>query len=199
MFFIRTKAQLAAIASPARQEILDGVQALGASPIAAIAGLLGRPADSLYYHVRTLERLGLLVRVGVRRNGRREEAVYDVPHRPLRIRYEPGDAANRAGVTRAVASAVRLSLRDFNRAMESGGFVPDGPHRNAWGGRTKGWLTPAQLAAVNKHLKQIHDIVARPGHPRRQRGSQLHSFAWVLAPVRDRPARRTRNEGKEKS
>src|SRR5262245_59943954 len=79
IFTIRSKAQLAAISSPVRQEILDGVQALGPGSIAEVAKLLGRPADSLYYHVRTLERLGLLVRTGERRNGRRDEALYDVP------------------------------------------------------------------------------------------------------------------------
>lgn len=190
-FVIRTRAQLEAITSPVRQEILDGVQALGPSPIAAVAALLGRPADALYYHVRTLERLGLLVRAGSRRNGRRDEAIYDVPERPLQIRYEPGDAANRAGATRAVAAAVRLTQRDFARALASGEFVGEGPRRNAWGGRVKVWLTPAQLAELNRLIERISRISGRAERPK---GSRLHSFAWILAPVREAPTRRTRKE-----
>jgi hypothetical protein len=191
IFTIRTRAQLAAIASPVRQEILDGVQAIGPCSIAAAAELLGRPADALYYHVRTLERLGLLVQAGTRRNGRRDEALYDVPNRPLRIRYEPADPANRAVVRRAVAAAVRLSQRDFDGALASGEFVAHGPRRSAWGGRVKGWLTPAELARVNGHIDQISRLIGRAGRPK---GARLHSFAWLLAPIRERPRRRTPKE-----
>jgi predicted transcriptional regulator len=192
-FVIRTRAHLAAIASPVRQEILDGVQALGPSSISEVAALLGRPADALYYHVRALERLGLVVRTGVRRNGRRDEAIFDVPARPLRIQYEQSDAANRAGATRAVAAAVRLTQRDFARALESGEFVGEGARRNAWGGRVKVWLTPAQLGELNRLIERISRISGRAERPK---GSRLHSFAWLLAPVREAPTRRTRKENR---
>ena len=76
---IRRTEQIEALASPVRQEIVDALQVSGACPIAEVAAQLGRAPDSLYYHVRHLERVGLVVRRGVRRNGQRDEALFGVP------------------------------------------------------------------------------------------------------------------------
>ncbi|HYV40165.1 MAG TPA: helix-turn-helix domain-containing protein, partial [Thermoanaerobaculia bacterium] len=53
--------QLAALASPVRQEIVDVLAGMPRAPIAAIAAALGRPANGLYYHVRELVRVGLVL------------------------------------------------------------------------------------------------------------------------------------------
>lgn len=180
--------QLAALASPARQEVLDGVQAAGPCSIAQLAAHLGRPADSLYYHIRKLTDLGLLVEVGSRPAGPRPEAVYDVPGRPMRLRYRPADSANRRAVAKIVAGAVRLGDRDFRAALSLPGLVTEGPGRNVWGGRFKGWLSPEDLQEVNRHLTALGQLLT-DSEPRE--GAQLHSLMFVLAPVAPKPARRT--------
>ena len=44
-----------------------------------LADQLGRPADALYYHVKTLLGVGLLIEAGTAGEGRSEGAVYRLP------------------------------------------------------------------------------------------------------------------------
>jgi hypothetical protein len=60
----------------------------------------------------------------------------------------------------------------------------EGPGRNHWGARVRGWLDERRLARANQLLKRLSDLVraGRPGP-----GCQPIALAWVLAPV---PSRR---------
>jgi predicted ArsR family transcriptional regulator len=185
--------QIAALGSPARQEVVDGLQALGPSSIAELGASLGRAPDSLYYHVRALEKVGLVVRAGTRTAGPRPEALYDVPGK-LALDHEPGSRRERDSLARLVASALRIGERDFRRALAEGrARHRRGPQRNAWGGRMKGWLTPEELAEARTHLAALSELFARG---QRRRGAELAAFSFVLAPLapsaRVRPAPRTR-------
>lgn len=207
--------QLGALVSPIRQEIVDAISAAGPSTMAQIAEWLGRPADTLYYHVAALRRVGLLVESGRRRTGRRFGAVYDVPGRPLLMR-PTGSKAPQA-IRSVVRAALRLADRDLKRSLEAGlaaggasGFLSgrssggasatgapsdgrapmpcfEGPDRNVWAGRTKGWVTAADLRRIASLMDEIVAIVGR-GAPRP--GAHAQSFTFVLAPVVSRPARR---------
>jgi hypothetical protein len=185
--------QIEAVASPVRQEIVDVVHATGPSSAGEIAELLGRPQDGLYYHIRELLKVGLLREVEVRETARRDEAVYDVPGRPLRLRYKPGDRRNTAAVARTIRSMLRLAERNFARAMQRDTLVVRGPARNVWGGRFKGWLSAAELREVNKHLGAIAEIAQGSG---RRRGATLHEVTFVLAPVEASPRRRGSEGGR---
>jgi predicted transcriptional regulator len=49
---LRRLPQLAALATAARQEIVDVLEQMGTVSVAEMAGALGRPADALYFHLR---------------------------------------------------------------------------------------------------------------------------------------------------
>ena len=53
--------QIRALASSTRQDIVDTIAAIGPCSVAELARALGRSADGLYYHIRVLTRVGLLV------------------------------------------------------------------------------------------------------------------------------------------
>lgn len=185
--------QIDALGTPARQEIVDGLHGLGPCSIAELAASLGRAPDSLYYHVRKLERVGLVVRAGTRRTGIRDEVLYDTPGR-LYLDHEPSGARERAALLRLVRSAVRLAERELRAALESGrAIVRRVARRNTWGARVKGWLTRAELAEVREHLAAVTEICA---HARRRRGTGLHSVTFVLAPLEPN-ARGTRRNAAE--
>jgi len=188
MFHIRQKRQVAALASPVRQEIVDAVAAAGACTMARMGELLGRKADTLYYHVAALVKVGLLVEVGRERTGKRFGAVYDVPGRPLRIDYQ---AVGSAAVSRVVSSAIRLGGRDFSRAIASDEAVTSGESRNLWGGRAKGWVTEEDLPELNRLIERLTELVQR-GKPRD--GAWAQSFTYVLTPVVKKRSGRTKSK-----
>ncbi len=110
--------------------------------------------------------------------------LYDV-HGRLVLDFEPRTARERRSVVALVASALRLAERELRAALDSGVAVfRRGRSRNAWGARTKGWLTRDELAEVREHLEALSALVAG-ATPRR--GAQLCSLTFVLTPTPPSP------------
>src|SRR6516165_12684136 len=141
---IRNSSELRALVSPVRQEIVDALSSRGRMSVAEIAAAIGRRADTLYFHVRALEKAGLARRAGVRRRGRREEAVFQTAASELKLRYTPASEANRARVTAIVASMLRQGVRDFRRGLQQRDVGVSGPQREIWAQRWTARLTAAQ-------------------------------------------------------
>jgi hypothetical protein len=182
---------IAVLASPVRQELFDTLEALGGiATIADLAEQLGRPADGLYYHVELLRRAGLFVAapVGRSRAGRSERR-YRLPVRAGRqigLGYRTRDPRNVAAVRSVVGGMLRIARRDFDRAL-AGDIVVEGPRRELWAARGTGWVSDAELAAINRLLNRLAELLRRPrGGPRRR----LISLCFVLAPMAARPKRR---------
>jgi len=179
-----TPVQVRALIAPARQELVDVLESAGPSSVAELGALLGRPADALYHHLRRLEKVGLVQEHERRKNGRHAFAVYELSRRPVRLSYA---APNRApDIARVVASAQRVTWREFRRALTAGSGVAEGPLRTLRGGRAKGWVTPRQLTRVNELLEELMTTLASgtPGED-----ATPISVSFLLAPS---PAKRTR-------
>jgi len=178
-YIIRSRAQVRALASPARQEVVDALVAAGPCSVAELAAHTGRAPDSLYFHVNRLVKVGLVVEQARRPTGKRPAAVFDVPGRPLTLAYDDVRASRDLGAV--VSSSLRLADRDFGRAMKLGFAVVEGPRRNVWGGRAKGWVGPSELEEINRLFARVLEIIhgGRPGE-----GRQPQSLTFVLAPVR---------------
>lgn len=176
---VRTPAQVRAIVSPVRQEVLDAVEAAGPCTVADLASTLGRRPDALYFHIRALEKVRLLVRVGTRGQGRSEAAVFDVSARPVRLDYASsrGRAARLGPVLDAV---LRLARRDTRRALASSAAVAEGPARNLWVARFRGRVGPDDLARINALLEECSAILrdARP-----EQGGTPVALAFALTPL----------------
>lgn len=187
-YSIRRPEQIRALRSPVRQEIVDTVQSLGTCSVADVARELGRHADGLYYHFRSLVRVDLLRPAGERRGEGRREALYSTrsPDHTMRLHYDPDDPENAAAVLGVIAGMLRMTERDFARA-----FGPEaeteGPERNLWAGRVRAWLSDRDLVEVNRLLGELHAIFERSKAPDRDR---LHAFTFVIAPIAAQPVRR---------
>lgn len=180
-FIIDAPAQVRALASPARQEVIDALVAAGPCSIAELAAHTGRAPDSLYHHIRVLKKAGLILERDPRKSGRHVAAIYDLPGRPVLIRYA---SAQPRALNAVVASALRLGLRDFHRALADRHAVTDGPARNLWGGRVKGWVGPDDIVEMNTLLRRLYELIhTGPPGP----GRQPQSFSFAVAPVRPSP------------
>jgi len=185
--------QLAALVSPVRQELLDVLARVDAVSLAELGALLGRPADGLYYHVRKLERAGLVEPAGERANGGRKEALFRAVASQFALRYAPAPARHARAVNGVVGAMLRLGARDFRRALHRPGTKLEGPDRDLWALRTTGWLRPADVRRVNRVIRTLAESTARRRPPGR-----LYALSVLLTPLDHRDnttGRRPRNAG----
>jgi len=176
-FVIRDARAIALLASPVRQAILDCISAGGPASVAGLSRQLRRPADRLYYHVRLLEKAGLVVDAGSGRTKRRTEAKFDVPGRPMLMKYLPMTPRNRRAIDRVISAVLRSARRDFSRALTSARIRVEGSNRELWAGRVEANLTAGELTAINAWLDKILRSMARPRAPA-ERGRKSYQFTW---------------------
>ncbi len=188
-YVVRRPDQLRALRSPVRQEVVDLVVAGGPRSVAELARALGRPADALYYHVRRLQRVGLLVPAGLRRRGARGEEVVDVPGRPVKLDERLRSARQRPAVEKIVATMLRLTARQHAAALRRRTAPAIDGRRNEWASRVSGWLAPEELQRFMRALdRQNRVILSRP----RGGSRRLVAFTFVVAPLTAASARRPR-------
>lgn len=181
--------KIALFSTPIRVELVTALQALGGSAtIAELALQLGRPADGLYYHVRELVRGGLLEPDAHAETTGRCYRIAIPAGESLSLRYRPGATANAKAVAKVAASMSRLAQRDFLRALADTETVAEGPSRELWAGRLRGWVSPAELVRVNRLLQELADMLLST---RPKRGGKLVALHWILAPLDAKPVRRS--------
>lgn len=184
---IRSPRQLAVLAAASRQEIVDVLAAMDTASVAEIAAALGRPADSLYFHLRALVRAGLVEQAGYRHHRGRKQALFRTVAPELFLEYRPASKSNRRGVSAIVSSMLRLGIRDFRRAFASGKAIVSGPRRELWALRKSARLSAAQVGALNRSIKQV----AAEFSPR-NRGGRLYAVTVLLTPL-DHRARKSKS------
>ena len=186
---VRDAAQLRALGTVVRQEIIDVVRHLDRFSVSDVAREMGRPADSLYFHMRILEKAGLIRPQGERVTDRRPETVYRsaAPGASIRLAYDSGDPRADQAVLKAVRTLLKAAVQDFDAGRASERAVMEGPERNLWAGRNVAWLNPADLREVNRMLARLSEIF---GQPRRAGADELCVLSYSLAPVEAKPLRR---------
>lgn len=180
--WVRDPEAIECLASPLRQRLLDRLEALGPSSVAELAASLDLPADGLYYHVRLLERRGLLVPRERRSTNGPPETVYDLVSPRWHIRYALDDERVTAALRKVTSAILRRAGRDFDEGLEAPGAVVSGARRNLWSLRLESRLGAGDVEAIHDHLQSILEILRRPGGGR---GSKLCAVSWVMAPLHE--------------
>lgn len=183
---IREAEHIRLLASPIRQELVDILAALGGTAtVAALAEHLGRPADGLYYHLQFLSEAGLVLE----RQDEGSERIYQLAGRgnaPLRLAYAL-DNEDAVDALRAYARGLsQVAERDFTQALAPGVAV-EGPQRELWAARNKGWVSAKDLAEANRLLERLCGLMSQTREESRDR---LMSFSFVMAPAPMREKRR---------
>jgi DNA-binding transcriptional ArsR family regulator len=184
-YIIRSKRQMRALAASTRQEIVDVLSRMGTVSVAELGTALARPADSLYYHLRILQRVGLVLSAGSRRLAGRREALFRAVAPELSLCYQLGRKGNGREVSAIIASMLRLGIRDFSESFETAAAAVSGPNRELWALRETGWLAQDQIAEVNRHIQRLRQIMATP-----ERNGRLYAVTVVLTPLAHRSRRR---------
>ena len=174
--------QLMALASPGREDIVDAVGVIGPCTVPELAHFVGRSRNALYYHVRALRDCGLLIETHHSGEGKKRTARYDLPGRPLSVSYDLTTERARKAVIALARTRLRSAARGFVRACDPDVATTEGPLRNLWVARWKGWLSDSELKEANKHLSQLIDLLKHDAGASNER-RRLHEFTFALAPI----------------
>lgn len=173
-FVVTQPRQRRLLTSPLRFEILEQFAlaadresrgrsraAQAGASIAEVANAMARRPDSLYHHVRLLAKSGLLVKLGTRKAGKRDEALYRPVANQIAMPCDPRQPSSVQSTVATVAAMFRLAEREMRSALVGGELVPSGPLRNLFARRTPARLSPAALKQVNRHIDAILEITER--------------------------------------
>lgn len=201
--FVTTARQWSALTSPVRVEIIEHLHLSGPCSVAQIAAHMGRPADTLYHHLRVLQAAGLVLQSDFRKSGRKIEAVFALASPWIRPDYDVRTGRNVAPLKRLASAVLRMADRAFAEALDRGNveFNPDAHERgrsgmpiarrkrsrpNAWARRQVGRLTPGALASALRHFRAVSSLLARGG---KRRSGTLYSWTNFFLPVCERARR----------
>jgi len=181
-YFVESPAQLSALASPGREDLLDAVGLLGPCKVSDLARFLGRSPHALYYHLRQLLRHDLLLESRRLDERNTPAAYYDVPGRPIIVRYDLSTKRGRRAVTNLGTLRLRSAIRGFVRACRVGNATTRGSLRNLWVAHWKGWLSDQDLARTNRIFQELVALFRRAGSAPRK-GRRPHEISFAIAPI----------------
>ncbi len=168
------------LASPLRIELLELLIRQGPSTVAELAAALGRAPDSLYYHLRKLERLGFLTVVRRRVAGRRPEAVFEAVADQIEVECDPTSEAAIRIEEQSLGALLRLTERNYSRALRSGEAHPRGRARDLLATRIRVNLDAAGRAELNRRIDELLDFLREASEP--EHGPAL-GLTLVLSPI----------------
>lgn len=176
LMVFKTRREIRTVMHPLRMAILERLEVEGPDSIGGLAAKLERPANALTYHVRLLERAGVLVRRGQRRARRRSEVVYDLTPARIAIGADPRSPSALRAAASSVTAICRMADREIRQALRSGLLGPGRPV----GRRHQARLTERDLERVHKKLAEIGRILERA---RDRKEGRPHAFTSFLVPL----------------
>jgi len=181
VYQVVTRAQLRALATTVRHDILDRLIALGPLSVRQLAEALGRRPTAIYQHLKKLEKLGLVR--GKRSSGRepgRPAMVYEPAGSVIRLTDAAKQNKNRKALAKIVRVASMQAARDFDAAFSNPLRKVTGTSRNHTFFRAISAPSPTRLARMNALLQELEDLTWSPD----PNPGPLISVAWFVAPLR---------------
>ncbi len=173
-----------ALSHPARLVVIDSLYAgevLTATQCAALAGIT---PSAMSYHLRALEKYGIVRRVATGGDGRERPWMRAGDVLRIDLRDKRGSAAAIAAASVLIESSLAVDQERLVRAMQADAAAPDDPtwrHTTAYN-RDLLVLTPDQARELSAAMSAlVEPYLAEHHHGRRPRGSAVFSTAFLLA------------------
>jgi biotin operon repressor len=180
-YVVSNARQLQVIASPGREAIIDAVGLIGPCSVPQLARELGFTRHALYYHIKALRNVGLLVEEHRSQQGKRATAYYDLPGRPLSVSFDLSTRQRREAVVQLARTRLKAGERGFNRAVKDETVIVKGPRRELWATHLKGWLSRGDLKEANGLLRRLIALVGSKTASAASR-ERAFEFTFVLCP-----------------
>lgn len=155
---LTTESEMLALCSDIRLEIIRALRD-GEASISEIASRLGKTPHSLYHHVKKLLDAGILCVSRTHMKGKREETLYKTSADSFRIAFEPESSKSRQALIKVAQTLGRTSINDFEKSIEQGLVVKDGPDRNSVLRRHYVRLTQKQMQEAISLLDSLERLM----------------------------------------
>jgi DNA-binding transcriptional ArsR family regulator len=179
-YVIREPRQLGALRSPERLRLVEALANRGPASARQLAERLDRQPEALYYHLRALAAVGLVVVRGTRPTRRRDETVFGLVAPRLIVDAAQRSPAYAAALVGSTAAILRLAARNYAAAVRAGRFKLAVPRRNLLARRAAVRLTADGLRHVNRLLDALFSALERLDA--RGRGER-HAITAALSPL----------------
>jgi predicted ArsR family transcriptional regulator len=161
--------QLKALRSLERRRVIQALSELGPSSVRDVAEHLDRVPESLYYHVATLEEVGLVVRRGSRPTRSRSQALYELVGLPS-IDPAQRSPAFLEALDELCASSLRAATRHLSRSLDEE-RGRSGPRTHQGVVQTTARLSGTDRKELRRRMAELVDWVAERHDPRQAHGT----------------------------
>ncbi len=189
VYVIRAPEEVEALRSPVRQQIVELLEEHPDSSVAELAGWIGMPAESLYFHLQPLRAVGLVLESGRRPAGRRYESLYALRSRSLELDPNQRSARFLDALRGLYETALRAAARRLSRALEAEKHE-SGPRRLTALRRRTVRLSTRDERRLRRRLLELDAFLARHDDPEESRVLDVATVLSVRPAAEPKRARR---------
>lgn len=165
--------QRKALVSTARLEIVEALLHSEPRTVAALGAQLNRAPDSLYYHLKLLVKVGLLVESRAEGVAGRGEAVYRAAAGGFHSRCDPEDRESVETECAALGAMLRLTERTYGRALQDPKLRTHGKRRDLEARRTRVHLDAKARAELNRRVDELFDFLREHANSTKGRATSV--------------------------
>ncbi len=176
-FEVRTAAQLRVLNAPKRMELITILREAGPSTAVDLAQRMGLRPEALHYHLRELERIGVVREAGRKATGRRPQTVFELLAERVRLPSGIGTPSIEREKARGCRLLLRRTEREVSKAFAARSSGTAGTLRVT---RDVVRLSDRDRATLQSKLAEIDRFLRE-----RDRAGQPHrlSVTMVVAPA----------------
>ncbi len=156
---IRHPEQIRAIRSPERIRILEAMTEHGSLTVKQLGDIMGRVPQALYYHVKELVKVGILVEDCVVKSKRRPEKRYRLKAPKLKLDVHNNSDEIKSEIASIASSLLRSAERNYRESITEHEPVLSGRNRNFASLRFQMKLSPAQIRELNTRLSELETFM----------------------------------------
>ncbi len=181
--------QLEALVSPLRRKMIGALSAEGPLSATQLADRLGRAPDALYYHLKALIKVGLVVERNTRATKRRPEVLFDLiaDHAETPAESEQWDSPWNEPLGKMAENDFRALVKRFKQGLANPDAIKSGNDRDLTTVATDVRLTRDGVRRINGIL----DEMMRALHEETQKGrGKFYQVGFLMAEIEERNAKK---------
>jgi predicted transcriptional regulator len=180
-YVVEKTEQIEALVSPFRHQLLRTLGTVGPISVRALGEHLGRSAESLYYHLRALEEVGLVVNQNaVDAEDSQAEAKYRTVSTMIVSDKTSTDGGYLAALAKSVSALLRLADRQFISALKRQADAQEQRSMSLRGQQLHVHLSVTDAQTLAGKLEDIMDFLVERDDPQ---GKEALSVTLISCPL----------------